>query len=354
MDSHSRVFTTFALGEPDRVPVMQMALYHGVRLLGKELGSIRDVDVAIAAMGALYERYQPDILTPSFGCKYWLYGDLGIELRLPSDGFDSVVEPYWRTEEDVDNKPLPDPRDPGNLIHNQIRLLEGVANQYGDRVVLASFGGSSLGRTGDLVGTERILELLIEDPGLAHKMVSKVAGWVLELARASIDAGAQIIGLVDPTAGGSVISRKHFVEFSLPVLQWINAEIKKHRDIPTYLHICGDVGDRLDLMADTGVDGISVDHLVDVAAAKREVGDRVCIIGNINPVGTLLLGTPEKVLEESRRCIAEAGQGGGFVLAPGCGVPPNSPPENMEAMRDAAERYGGYPLVGTRAGRGDI
>ena len=91
-------------------------------------------------------------------------------------------------------------------------------------------------------------------------------------------------------------------------------------------------------------------HLVDIAAAKREVGDRVCIIGNIDPVGTLLLGTPEKVLEESRRCIADAGQRGGFVLAPGCGVPPNSPPENLEAMSDAVERYGGYPLVGTRAG----
>ena len=51
MDSHSRVFTAFERGEPDRVPVMQMALYHGVRLLGKQLGSIRDVNVAIDALG---------------------------------------------------------------------------------------------------------------------------------------------------------------------------------------------------------------------------------------------------------------------------------------------------------------
>ena len=292
----------------------------------------------------MYERYQPDVLTPSFGCKYWLYGDLGIELRLPEDGFDSVVEPYWRTAEDVDSKPLPDPRDPSKLLHNQIRLLEGVASRYGDRVVLASFGGSTLGRTGDLVGTERILELLIEDPELARKMIKKVAEWVLELAKASIDAGAEIIGLVDPTAGGSVISRKHFVEFSLPVLQWINGEIKKYRNVPTYLHICGDVMDRLDLMADTGVDGISVDHLVDVSVAKREVGDRVCIIGNIDPVGTLLLGTPDQVLEESRLCIEGAGHGGGFVLAPGCGVPPDSPRENLAMMGEAVVRYGRYPL----------
>ena len=345
MDSHSRVFTVFKRGEPDRVPVMQMALYHGMRLLDKELGGIRDVGTAIAALSIIYERYHPDVITPSFGCKYWLYGDLGIELRLPEDGFDSVVEPYWRTREDVENKLLPDPRDPDKLIHNQIRLLKSIADRYGDRVVLASFGGSTLGRTGDLVGTENILALLIEDPELAHLMIEKVAEWVLDLAKASIDAGAEIIGLVDPTAGGSVISRKHFIEFSLPVLKWINQEIKAHKDVPTYLHICGDVSDRLDLMADTGVDGISIDHLVDVAAAKREVGDRVCIIGNIDPVGTLLLGTPEQVLEESRHCIEQAGQGGGFVLAPGCGVPPNTPPENLAMMGQAVERFGQYPLT---------
>ena len=344
MDSHLRAFTAFARGEPDRVPVMQMALYHGVRLLDKPLGSIRDVEVAVDALSEIYERYRPDIITPSFGCKYWLYGDLGIELRLPEDGFDSVIEPYWRTRDDVANKPLPDPRDPSKLLHNQIKLLEATSNKYGDRVVLASFGGSSLGRTGDLVGTENILALLIEDPVLAHRMVERVAKWVLELAKASIDAGAEIIGLVDPTAGGSVISRKHFIEFSLPVLKWINEGIKAHKDVPTYLHICGNVSDRLDLMADTGVDGISIDHLVDVAAAKREVGDRVCIIGNIDPVGTLLLGTPEQVLEESKHCIERAGQGGGFVLAPGCGVPPNAPPENLVAMRQAAEQFGRYAL----------
>ena len=98
------------------------------------------------------------------------------------------------------------------------------------------------------------------------------------------------------------------------------------------------------VLADTGVNGISVDHLVDVSVAKREVGNRVCIIGNIDPVGTLLLGTPEKVLKESRQCIEEAGQGGGFVLAPGCGVPPNSPPKNMAMMGEAVARYGRYPL----------
>jgi len=345
MDSEARVLAAFRRSEPDRVPVMQMAFYHGARLLGRKIGDIRNLDVAVEALVAVYDHYQPDLITPSFGCKTWLYGDLGIEMRQPEDGFESVVEPYWKTARDVDEKPLPDPRDPSKMLHTHIRLLEEFSRLRGDRTVLASFGGSTLGRTGDLVGVENILLMLLENPSLAHKIIEKVAEWTTEIATASIDAGTQVIGLVDPTAGGSVISRQHFIEFSVPVLKWANREIKKHKPVPTYLHICGDVRDRLDLMADTGVDAISIDNMVDLAFAKKTVGDRVCIIGNVDPVRTLLLGTPADVERESRRCIAQAGQGGGFILAPGCGVPPDTAPANLEMMTTTAIKYGSYPLA---------
>lgn len=345
MDVTTRVGWAFARGEPDRVPVMQMAFYHGARLLGRKLGEIRNLDVAVEALVAVCDRYEPDIITPSFGCKTWLYGDLGIEMRQPEDGFESVVEPYWKTPRDVDEKPLPDPRDPTKKLHTHMRLLKEFSRLRGDRTVLASFGGSTLGRTGDLVGVENILLMLLENPLLAHKIIEKVALWTIDIAKASIDAGAEVIGLVDPTAGGSVISRKHFIEFSVPVLKWANAEIKKHKNVPTYLHICGDVRDRLDLMADTGVDGISIDNMVDLGSAKQAVGDRVCIIGNVDPVRTLLLGSSADVERESRRCIDQAGIGGGFVLAPGCGVAPDTAPANLEMMTATARTYGRYPLT---------
>ena len=125
-------------------------------------------------------------------------------------------------------------------------------------------------------------------------------------------------------------------------------------DVPVVLHVCGKTSHIIEQMCATGVQGISVDSEVDLPSIISRVPSDVAIIGNLDPVGTLLLGTSAKVLEESRRCILDAGQAGGFVLAPGCGVPPNSPPENLEAMRDAAERYGRYPLIDENAGRGEI
>ena len=79
------------------------------------------------------------------------------------------------------------------------------------------------------------------------------------------------------------------------------------------LHICGNVSDRLDLIADTGYDGVSLDSMVDLAYAKKEVGDRICLIGNVDVFKPLREGTPAEVVKKAEECIETAGAGGGFA-----------------------------------------
>ncbi|MBN1263893.1 MAG: uroporphyrinogen decarboxylase family protein [Anaerolineales bacterium] len=342
MSAKERVFAAFNRQVPDRVPVMLIAYSHGAHLIGKKVGDLRNLENALASLMALYEHYKVDLITPSFGCKYWLYGDLDIEMQLPEDGYDSVAKPYFETLEEIVTKPLPDPRDPSSLLHNQIRLVEAACEQAGDRVVISAYGGSALGRACDLVGVDNLMRWFIRKPELADLVIKRTAEWTLEIARASLDAGAQVLGLTDPAAGGSMISTRYFERFALPVLKWMVNEIKAYKDVPIYLHICGHVEDRLDLMAETGVDAFSVDQLVSLELAKEAVGDRVCLIGNVDPVATLLLGTPETVLEEARACIRDAGKDGGFILAPGCGVPPRAPQENLRMLKKAVEIDGWY------------
>jgi len=103
----------------------------------------------------------------------------------------------------------------------------------------------------------------------------------------------------------------------------------------TLLHICGDSSKVLDLYAQTGADIIEVDHKVDLALARRIVGDRACVIGNVDPVTVLLQGTPESVRAASEGCL-EAGHGRGYVLGSGCVVPRITPIENVKAMVQVA------------------
>ncbi len=69
--------------------------------------------------------------------------------------------------------------------------------------------------------------------------------------------------------------------------------------MPVYIHTCGAIGDRLELLAASGADG--VDTLdppplgnVDLADAKRRIGNRLFIKGNIDPVNTLLRKSREE------------------------------------------------------------
>jgi uroporphyrinogen decarboxylase len=97
-------------------------------------------------------------------------------------------------------------------------------------------------------------------------------------------------------------------------------------------------------MADTGAEIIEIDQKVDLKKAKELVGDRVTLLGNLDPTGVIFLGTPETIKETSKDCIMRAGKGGGFILSSGCDVPMRTRFRNIDAMVDAAEKYGKYPL----------
>jgi uroporphyrinogen decarboxylase len=112
-----------------------------------------------------------------------------------------------------------------------------------------------------------------------------------------------------------------------------------------YTHTCGDIGDRLELLADTGTDGI--DTLdppplgsIDLEDAKRRVGDRVFFKGNIDPVNTLLKRSREEVRADALWRLKVGSPGSGYILSSACSVSPRVPPENLMALAEASEEFG--------------
>jgi uroporphyrinogen-III decarboxylase len=105
------------------------------------------------------------------------------------------------------------------------------------------------------------------------------------------------------------------------------------------MHVCGDVTDRLESLALTGVDCLSLDQIVDLGFARKVLGENICLMGNIDPTQTILFEKPEKVEEECRRAILKAGANGSFILSSGCLVPASAPPQNIQAMVRAASRF---------------
>jgi len=102
-------------------------------------------------------------------------------------------------------------------------------------------------------------------------------------------------------------------------------------------------------MSDTGAGILSLDNIVDMTAAKYAVGERVALMGNVRPTESMLFGTPQAVAENVKECLAKTYDSPkSYVVALGCGLPINTPPENIHALIDAARYYGRYPITESR------
>jgi hypothetical protein len=190
---------------------------------------------------------------------------------------------------------------------------------------------------------------LVYDAGKAKACLDALSEGTIGLGRGLVAAGVHAIVVSSAFAGGGLISRQHYKEFVLPYEQKVIAGIKKSSDIPIYTHTCGAIGDRLDLMAATGTDGIdTLDPpplgTVELADAKRITAGKQFLKGNLDPVNTVLLGTPEQTFAAARERILTAGPGGGYILSTACSVPPSAPPANIQKLREAAEEFGRYPI----------
>ena len=129
---------------------------------------------------------------------------------------------------------------------------------------------------------------------------------------------------------------------SIDIAGVTSEEFTKKTGVKVFMHICGDTMDRLEMLAATEVDGLSLDSKVDFAIAREKLGPDYLLIGNVDPTNPLALGTPELVFEHCKKVIEQAGLEGHFILSAGCQVPEETPPQNMEAMIKAARDVGSY------------
>lgn len=109
---------------------------------------------------------------------------------------------------------------------------------------------------------------------------------------AQIEAGANIIGVGDALC--SQISDEMYDEFVQPLHEELFAFIHEHGAI-VKLHICGNITHILPSLAQTDVDIVDADWMVDVAEAHRILGNEVVVCGNLDPVTVVMDGSRELI-----------------------------------------------------------
>lgn len=226
----------------------------------------------------------------------------------------------------------------------QFDTIDYVVRRAGSQVSVHGEIFSPFSQLLELVGYADGLTALADDPGKAEACLASLAEGAIALGMGQAAHGVDAVLISSAFAGAGFISRAYYRRFVLPFEQRVIAGIRAHCDVPVYTHTCGSIGDRLELMAETGTMGI--DTLdppplgnVELADAKSRVGERLFIKGNLDPVNVLLKGDPASVRAAATRCMEAAAAGGGYILSSACSVPPHAPPQNLEVLVEAAESH---------------
>jgi uroporphyrinogen decarboxylase len=267
---------------------------------------------------------------------------LGYDVVFPDcDNYDDIPSLERPAVDDIQrvfDLAAPDPHRDGRMPV----ILEAIASlrdALGSEVAIRAPGTGPFALASFLIGMEAFFIALTRvhhhgderlRPAIEHMLDITTEG-LIRFGLAELEAGADIIQCGDSLASGSVISPSMYERWVLPRHRRVFAAWKAAGAV-TVLHICGDNTRTLQLQADTGADIVAVDHVVDLAHAKHEIGDRVCLIGNLDPVDAMRFGSAAEVTRRAEACVTAAAAGGRYILGTGCEVPVDTPVENLQAL----------------------
>ena len=266
-----------------------------------------------------------------------------VELTHPADNYTLIRNKIAQTPEQVDALELYDPFDSRSCPEFTSAFVDNIsdlANSIEEDWHVFGFCWAPLSTAGFLMGTEEMMMNILLEPDLVHRLFDKTAVFCRDIQKRCIDAGATVMWMADPTAGEDLIDANTFREFEKPCLaEVVRGASEYNKDTLMFLHMCGFTENSMMELPDIGVQVFSCDVKNDLGRCRKALGKSMSLMGNVSPVGNLLMGGPEDVREESYDCIRKAGMDGGFILAPGCEVPRDAPDANVIAMGDAARSF---------------
>ncbi|MCS4505280.1 Uroporphyrinogen decarboxylase [wastewater metagenome] len=233
---------------------------------------------------------------------------------------------------------LPQP-DVGTELAYVTDAVSVIRRELAGRVPLIGFSGSPWTLATYMVegGSSRdfrhIKALAYDEPAALHRLLARTADAVTDYLNAQSAAGAQALMIFD-TWGGA-LAHDAYREFSLAYARRVIEGLVREREgrrVPVVFFTKGG-GLWLEAMADCGADGLGMDWTIDLGEARRRIGDRVALQGNLDP--SILYARPSVIREQVARVLAEFGDGPGHVFNLGHGVHPQIPPEHVAAMVEA-------------------
>jgi uroporphyrinogen decarboxylase len=186
-------------------------------------------------------------------------------------------------------------------------------------------------------GTTHFMIDIVEDPKGAHRLIDLCTRVIIDWLKAQhkvMGDTVESIFILDDIVG--FINEEHYMEFAHPYLKRICDAFPA--DWIKVYHNDAEVDACLDHLPDAGFHVLNWGKQKHISEVKRRVGDRMVLMGNVNPLEIAVRGTPDEVKDETLEVLEAAG-GEGIILSLGGGVSPGMPRENILAMLEALDEF---------------
>ena len=214
--------------------------------------------------------------------------------------------------------------------------------QYGDNLfIIGCPGAFTVEHLYFSQGMEAALMDIEDRPDFIKRLSDRLTEEAIQKGIALAKAGVDAIYVGETF--GQFLSPAKFAELCVPYFRRFVEAVRPHGPL-IYMHMCGQVMHLLDLVVETGADcfePLDVVAGMRMAEVKERIGGRMALMGGVNTV-SLSRGSLQQVKDDCTRCIREAGEGGGYILAACDMLPTETSGEKVRAMVECADTSGRY------------
>jgi MtaA/CmuA family methyltransferase len=344
-----RIRTSLKFKEPDRVPLVPFSMTFSAKFAGIPYSVFCKSGEAMAEaqIKAVREFGWDGVTTCSDVGRF--AEPLGAKVEYPEDDVPRLVGGAIKlatVREDFERikKEKPEHYAKIGRAAETAKAVKIIKDELGDEcAVIGSSEGPFQGTMLALGADPAALFLTKMDPGLLHEILAWYVEYEVAIAKELIAAGADLIFSGEPASYW--MSPEFFKEFCYPYQKEAYRRITEAGALPL-IHCCGHVPQSLPFAPEVCPGGVvNFDYNVNLKWAKKIIGDRITIMGNLDCNRLLHLGSPEDVEKASIRAIKTAAKGGGFWLSGGCEIPRDMPYRSIRAMLRACQTAGKYPIV---------
>ena len=317
----------FALQPVERVPWVPFVGVHGGFLIGADAETyLKSAEKIVAGVSKAIDDYQPDGIPVVFDLQVEAE-ILGCRLQWAPHNPPAVIS--HPLAEGIHLSELRIPEITEGRIPVMVDAVKELRIKYPEIALYGLITGPFTLAL-HLMGTDIFIKLF-EAPDEVNEVMDFCTKVGLKMAEYLIDAGCDVIAVVDPMT--SQIDPMTFETFVTPYVSAIFDDVRKKGKLSSFF-VCGHAQQNIGAMCDCRPDNVSIDENIPLDFVKEiALKKGISFGGNLKLTVVLLMGNEEDAREDALACLDLGGKTG-FILAPGCDLPMETPPANIKAVSE--------------------